>query len=65
VYGHRTSKRLTLNLAKHSTVFQAEVYAIKACGTENINTGYKNQNIYNLPYSQAAIKALYKYHSIS
>jgi hypothetical protein len=29
-------------------VFQAEVYAIKACAVENLDRNYKNRNIYIL-----------------
>jgi ribonuclease HI len=43
------------------TVFQAEVYAIKACTDENIDRNYKNRNIYIVSDSQAAIKALDKH----
>jgi hypothetical protein len=43
------------------TVFQAEMYAIKACTDENIDKNYKNRNIYILSDSQAAIQALDKY----
>jgi hypothetical protein len=44
-----------------TTVFQAEVYAIKACADDNIDRNYKNRNIYILSDSQAAIKALDKH----
>jgi ribonuclease HI len=50
-----------LVLALGSTVFQAEVYAFKACIDENLDRGYKNKNIYILSDSKAAIKALGKY----
>jgi hypothetical protein len=43
------------------TVFQAEVYAIKACTDENIDRNYKNKNIYILSDRQAAIEALDKH----
>jgi hypothetical protein len=39
-------------------VFQAKVYAIKACAVENLDRNYKNRNIYILSDSQAAIRAL-------
>jgi hypothetical protein len=42
-------------------VFQAEVYAIKACADDNIDRNYKNRNIYSVPDSQVAIQALDKY----
>jgi ribonuclease HI len=46
------------SLGWYTMVFQAEVYAIKACTDENIKRGYHNRNIYILLDSQAAIKAL-------
>jgi hypothetical protein len=49
---------LALALDGTTTVFQAEVYAIKACAVENLDRNYKNRNIYILSDSQAAIKAL-------
>jgi ribonuclease HI len=42
-------------------VFQAGVYAIKACAIENLYKDYKTGNIYILLESQAAIKALDTY----
>jgi ribonuclease HI len=56
-----TRRKLSFSLGQHTTVFQAEEYAIKACINENIDRGYKNINIYILSDSQAAIKALIKY----
>jgi hypothetical protein len=47
--GHR------FNLRLHSTVFKAEMYAIKACIMENIEKGYAGSNIYIPSNSQAAI----------
>jgi hypothetical protein len=55
-----TRSKLSFSLGKHTTIFQAEVYAIKACISQNIDRGYKNRNIYNLSDSQAALKALGK-----
>jgi hypothetical protein len=46
---------------QYTTVFQAEVYAIKACRVENLYRNHKNRNIYILSDSQAAIKPLGKY----
>jgi hypothetical protein len=46
---------------QYTTVFQAEVYAIKARAVDILDRNYKNRNIYNLSDSQAAIKALGKY----
>jgi ribonuclease HI len=48
----------SLSLGLHTTVFQAEIYAIKACIKENIEKGYIGRNIYILSDSQAAITAL-------
>jgi hypothetical protein len=58
VYGHGMRWRFSLSLGQYTTVFQAEVYAIKACADKNIKRGYCNRNIYILSDSQAAIKAL-------
>jgi ribonuclease HI len=46
---------------KHTTIFQAEVYGIKACTVENLVRDYRNRNICILLDSQAAIKALDNY----
>jgi hypothetical protein len=46
---------------KLTTVFHAEVYAIKVCANENMDRKYKNRNIYILSDSQAPTKALGKY----
>jgi hypothetical protein len=48
VYCHETRKKLSFSLEKYTAVFQAEVYAIKACSAENIDKNYKNRNIYIL-----------------
>jgi hypothetical protein len=48
VYCHGTRKKLSFDLGRYTTVFQAEVYAIKACAAENIDKDYKNKNIYIL-----------------
>jgi ribonuclease HI len=42
-------------------VFQAEVYAIKACVKENLDRNSRDRNIYILSDSQAALKALDKH----
>jgi ribonuclease HI len=57
VYCDGTRRKLSFSLGQYTTVFQAEVYAIKACAVEN----YRNRNIYILSDSQAAIKALGKH----
>jgi hypothetical protein len=54
-------RKLSFSLGQYTTVFQAEVYAIKECAVENLDTDYRNRNIYILSDSQAAIKALSKY----
>ena len=43
-------------------VFQAEIYAIKACIMGNTEKGNTGRNIYILSDSQAAIKALDSFH---
>jgi hypothetical protein len=54
---HGTRRKLSFNLGRHTTVFQGEVHAIKACIDENLDRGYRNRNIYILSDSQAEIKA--------
>jgi ribonuclease HI len=61
MYRHGTGQKLSFSLGQYTTVFQSEVYAIKACTAENLDKNYKNRNIYILSNSQAAIKALGKY----
>jgi ribonuclease HI len=61
VYCYGTRWRLSFSLGQHTTEFQAEVYAIKACADENIDRNSKNRNIYILSDSQAAIQAFDKY----
>jgi hypothetical protein len=56
VYGHGMRQKCSFSLGR--SVFQAIVYAIKACAEENTKRGYRNRNIYILLNSQAAIKAL-------
>jgi hypothetical protein len=43
---------------QYTTVFQADVYAIKACADENIKRTCWKRNIYILSDNQALIKAL-------
>jgi hypothetical protein len=43
-----TRRKLSYSLGQHTTVFQAEAYAIKACIDENLDRGYRNRNIYIL-----------------
>jgi ribonuclease HI len=47
----------SFSLGLHTTVFQAEIYAIKACIIEDIEKGYTGRNSYILSDSHAAIKA--------
>jgi hypothetical protein len=61
VYCYGTGRKLRFSLGHYTTVFQAEVYAIKACAVGNLDRNYKNTNIYILSDSQAAIKALDKH----
>jgi hypothetical protein len=58
VYCNGTRRKLSVGLGQDTTVFQAEVYAIKAC---NLDRNYRNRNIYILSESQAAHKALDKH----
>jgi hypothetical protein len=51
-------KRFSFSLGRYTTVFQAEVFAIKACADENNKRSYCKRNIYILSDSQAAIRAL-------
>jgi hypothetical protein len=37
VYGHDMGQRFSFSLGQYATVFEAEVYATKACTDENIN----------------------------
>jgi hypothetical protein len=60
VYCHGTRRKLSFSLGQCTTVFQAKVYAIKACAVENLDRDYKNRNIYILSDIQAAIKVLGK-----
>ena len=48
----------SFSLGIHTTIFQVEIYAIKACIMENIEKGYTGKNINVLSDGQAAIKAL-------
>jgi hypothetical protein len=59
VCGHGIKQIFSFSLG-YTMVFQAEVYAIKACADENIRRCYRERNIYILSDGQAAIKALDK-----
>jgi hypothetical protein len=56
VYCYGMGQKLGFRLRQYTTVFQAEVYIIRACPVENID-----RNICILSDSQAAIKALDKH----
>jgi ribonuclease HI len=58
VYAYGTRRKLSVSLGQYITVFQAEVYVIKACMFENLDRNYRNRNICILSYSQALIEAL-------
>jgi hypothetical protein len=58
VYKWGSRRGHSFSLGLHTMVFQAEIYAIKACIMENIEKGYKGRNIYILLDGQADIKAL-------
>jgi ribonuclease HI len=61
VYCHGTRRKFSFSLGQYTTVFQTEVYAIKACTGENLDRNYRNRNIYILSDSRAAINALGKH----
>jgi hypothetical protein len=61
VYGYGTRQKLSFSLGKYITVFQAQVYAIKAYTLDNLDRNYANRNIYILSDSQAANKVLDNY----
>jgi ribonuclease HI len=61
VYCYGTGRKPSFSLGQYTAVFQAEVYAIKACTIENLDRNHKNRNICVLLDSQAAIKALDKH----
>jgi hypothetical protein len=52
VYCYGTWQKLSFGFGQYTTVFQAEVYAIKACAVENPDRNYKNSNIYILSVKQ-------------
>jgi ribonuclease HI len=62
VYCDGTRRERSFSLGGgYTTVFQAEVYAIKACAAENLDRNYRHRNIYILSDSEAALKALDKH----
>ena len=52
----------SFSLGLHTMLFEAEIYAIKACITKNIDKGYKGRHIYIMSNSQALIKVLNNLH---
>ncbi|KAJ8914731.1 hypothetical protein NQ315_017441 [Exocentrus adspersus] len=58
VRGVRPRVELNFPLSKHASVFQAEMFAILACVSENLKRGYSNQHIQICTDSQAALHAL-------
>jgi hypothetical protein len=44
-YGYGTRQKLSFSLGQYTTIFQAEVHAIKACAVENPDRDYRNRNI--------------------
>jgi hypothetical protein len=58
VYGWGSKRGHSFSLGLHTTTVQAEMYAIKACIMENIESGYTGRNTYILSDSQTEIKAL-------
>jgi hypothetical protein len=58
VYRWGTRRGHSFSLGLHTTVFQAEISATKACRMENIEKGHTGRNIYILSNSRPTIKAL-------
>jgi hypothetical protein len=54
VYGYGTWRKLSFILRQYTTVFQTEMYAIRACAAENIDRGYRNRNIYIVTWGLTA-----------
>jgi hypothetical protein len=61
VCGYCTRKKLSFSRRQCTTVFQAEIYAIKAYAVENIDRICKYRIVYIVSDSEAANKALAKY----
>ncbi|KAJ8934510.1 hypothetical protein NQ318_012984 [Aromia moschata] len=58
VYGKTTSTKLSFALGSYASVFQAEIYAILACGMEVLKTAPKRRTIQICTDSQAALMAI-------
>jgi ribonuclease HI len=61
VYGYGIRQKLIFSIGKYTIVFQAEMYAIKACAVQNVDRDYTNKHIYILSDSQAVIETLGNY----
>ncbi|KAJ8945002.1 hypothetical protein NQ318_010204 [Aromia moschata] len=58
VYGKTTRTKLSFALGSYASVFQAEIYAILACGMEILKTAPKRRTIQKCTDSQAALMAI-------
>ncbi|KAJ8948107.1 hypothetical protein NQ318_008460 [Aromia moschata] len=58
VYGKTTRTKLSFALGSYASVFQAEIYAILACGMEILKTAPKRRTIQICTDSQAALMAI-------
>ncbi|KAJ8942344.1 hypothetical protein NQ318_011294 [Aromia moschata] len=58
VYGKTTRTKLSFALGSYASVFQAEIYAILACGMEILKTAPKRTTIQICTDSQAALMAI-------
>ncbi|KAJ8973328.1 hypothetical protein NQ317_005369 [Molorchus minor] len=58
VYGKTTRTELVFALGSYATVFQAEVYAILACGFENLKWAPKGRTIQICSDSRVALLAI-------
>jgi hypothetical protein len=61
VHAFGTRWKISFSLGQYTTVFQTEVYVIKACVVEKPDRNYRNRNTHILSDSQAANKALRNY----
>jgi hypothetical protein len=52
----------SFSLGFHSMVFQAKIYAIKACVMDSIEKDYTGRDIYILSVHQVAIKTVNSFH---
>jgi hypothetical protein len=61
VYGYGIRQKISFSFGQYTTVFQVELYTIKACTVEDLDWNYRNRNIYILSDIQAAIRELDNY----